>query len=348
LHLRLFNSMILSEPMKEIKNKLIQVLALVAFIITFGTVGYIVVEGWNFLDSIYMTITTITTVGYREIHELSLKGRIFTIFLIVGGVGTVLYALSTGARVILEGELKDIFGRRKLEKRIKDLFDHYIVCGYGRMGKIICRELKAEGAKFIVIEKNPQMLEEKEDFLLLIGDATHDHTLKEAGVERAKGLISVLSTDAENLFVVLSARGLNPNLLIIARAAEEDSEQKLLRGGATKVISPYHIGGLRMAHTVLKPTVVDFIEFATKSGNIELQMQEITVQEYSSLIGLTLEQCSMGRDLGVIIVAIKQLTGETKFNPTFGSTLKAGDTLIALGETSKLRVIEEMARAGKS
>jgi voltage-gated potassium channel len=307
-----------------------------------------VVEGWNFLDSLYMTIITITTVGYREIHGLSSTGRIFTIFLIVGGVGTVLYALSTSARIILEGELKDIFGRRKLEKKIKDLYDHYIVCGYGRMGKIICRELKAEGVKLVVIDKDPRMLEEKEDILFLIGDAAHDNTLKEGGVERAKGLISVLSTDAENLFVVLSARGLNPNLLIIARAAEEDSEQKLLRGGATKVISPYHIGGLRMAHTVLKPTVVDFIEFATKSGNIELQMQEIAIQEGSNLIGMTLEQCGIGRDLGAIIVAIKQSTGDTKFNPTFRSTLKAGDTLIALGEISKLRVIEEMAKAGRS
>jgi voltage-gated potassium channel len=340
--------MISMKPMKIIQNTLIQVLALVTFIVAFGTAGYMVVEGWNLLDSIYMTITTITTVGYREIHGLSFKGRIFTIFLIVGGVGTALYALSTGARIILEGEFKDIFGRRKLEKKIKDLYDHYIVCGYGRMGKIICRELKAEGVKFVVIEKDPQMLEEKEDFLFLIGDATRDNTLTEAGVERAKGLISVLSTDAENLFVVLSARGLNPNLLIIARAAEEDSEQKLLRGGATKVISPYHIGGLRMVHTALKPTVVDFIEFATKSGNIELQMQEIIIQEGSSLIGLTLEQCGIGRDLGVIIVAIKQSTGDTKFNPTFRSTLKAGDTLIALGETSKLRVIEEMAKPEKS
>lgn len=334
--------------MERFQKKLIQVLASILFIIGFGTIGYVVVEGWNFLDSIYMTITTITTVGFREIHELSLKGRIFTLCLIIGGVGVVLYALGTGARVILEGELKDIFGRRKLEKKIKDLFDHYIVCGYGRMGKIICKELKAEGVKFIVIDKNPEMFEEKEDILFLIGDATHDHILKDAGVEKAKGLISVLPTDAENLFVVLSARGLNPNLLIISRAVEEGSEQKLLRGGATKVISPYHIGGLRMAHTVLKPTVVDFIEFATKSGNIELQMQEITLQEGSSLIGLTLEQCGIGRDLGVIIVAIKQSTGETKFNPTFRSTLMAGDTLIALGETSKLRVIEELAKPEKS
>lgn len=334
--------------MKEFRKKLIRVIALILFIIAFGTVGYVIVEGWSFFDSLYMTIITITTVGYREVHDLSFNGRLFTIFLIIGGVGTVLYALSTGVSIIVEGEIRDIFGRKKLEKKIKELSDHYIVCGYGRMGKIISKELKTEGVKFVVIEKDPRMLEEKGDILFLIGDATRDHTLKEARVENAKGLISVLSTDAENLFVVLSARGLNPNLFIIARSAEEDSEQKLLRGGATKVISPYHIGGLRMAHTVLKPTVVDFLEFATKSGNIELQMQEIPVQEGSSLVGMTMEQCGIGRDLGVIIVAIKQATGDTKFNPTFRSTLRAGDTLIALGEISKLKTIEEMARPRKT
>jgi len=333
---------------EEFRKKMIQVLVLIVIIVAFGTAGYMVIEGWNFLDSLYMTVITLTTVGYREIHELSPRGTLFTIFLIVGGVGTVLYALGTGAKVILEGELREIFGRRRLEKKIKELRDHYIICGYGRMGKIISRELQAEGVKFVVIEKAPGSLEEREDLLVLLGDATRDNILKEAGVERAKGLISVLPTDAENLFVVLSARGLNPNLLIVARAVEEDAEQKLLRAGANKVISPYHIGGLRMAHTVLKPTVVDFIEFATKSGNIELQMQEINIEEGSSLVGLTLEECGMGRDLGVIIVAVKQSTGETRFNPTFRSTIKAGDLLIALGEKAKLRAIEEMARPKNS
>lgn len=333
--------------MDELRKKLIQVLLLIFLIITFGTVGYMVIEGWNLLDSVYMTVTTLTTVGYREVHELSFRGIIFTVFLIIGGVGTVLYALSTGAKVILEGELKDIFGRKRLERKIKELNNHYIVCGYGRMGKIIAKELKDEKAKFVVVEKNAMALEGKEDILLLLGDATRDNILREVGVEKARGLISVLPTDAENLFVVLSARRLNPNLLIVARAAEEDSERKLLWAGANKVISPYLIGGLRMVQTVLKPMVVDFIEFATRSGNIELQMQEIKIQENSSLVGLTLEECGIGRDLGVIIVAIKQPTGDTKFSPTFRSTVKAGDTLIALGETSKLKVLEEMAQIGE-
>ncbi len=325
-------------------KKLIPVLTLVLLIVAFGTAGYMVIEGWNILDSIYMTILTITTVGFREVHDLSPKGTVFTILLIVGGVGTALYAFTAGARFILEGEIQKIFGRKKLEKKIKELKDHYIICGYGRMGKIIARELHEEGAQFVVIEKDPESLGEKEEMLAVIGDATRDLSLKEAGIEKARGLISVLPNDAENLFVVLSTRVLNPNVLIVSRAVEEDSEQKLLRAGANKVVSPYHIGGLRMAHTVLKPTVVDFIEFTTRSGNIELQMQEVTVQEGSRLIGMSLEVCSVGDDMGVIIVAIKQATGETRFNPTHQSVIKAGDILIVLGERSKLKAFEERAK----
>ena len=330
--------------MDKFWQKLIQVLSLVLLITAFGTAGYMVVEGWNFLDSLYMTIITISTAGFREVHELSPKGMIFTIALIIGGVGTALIAFTAGARFILEGELREIYGRKKLEKKIKELRDHYIICGFGRMGRIIAKELQEEGVKCVVVERDPTVLEEEKEILSVIGDATRDHTLKEAGIEKACGLISVLPNDAENLFAVLSARGLNPNILIVVRAVEEGSEQKLLRAGATKVVSPYLIGGLRMAHTVLKPTVVDFIEFTTKSGNLELQMQEVTIQEGSRLIGMSLEACSVGDDLGVIVVAIKQATGETRFNPTHQSVIKAGDILIVLGEVSKLKRFEEMAK----
>ena len=333
--------------MEEFRKKVILTAALIFFIISFGTLGYMTIEGWNLFDSLYMTIITLTTVGYGEVHALSDKGRMFTIILIVGGVGTVFYALSTGAKIILEGELQEIFGRKRLEKKIRELKDHYIVCGYGRMGRIICRELIGKSLNFIVIEKKPDLLEERKDILLFEGDATKDNILKEAGIERAKGLISVLPTDAENLYVVLSARGLNPSLQIVARAGEEGSEQKLLRAGADRVVSPYYIGGLRIAHTILKPAVVDFIEFATKSGNIDLQMEEIFIEEDSGFAGLTLDECGFGRDLGIIVVAIKQRSGEMKFNPTFRSTVRAGDTLIALGEISKLKILEDMATAKK-
>lgn len=329
--------------MEELRKKLILAAMLILCIISFGTVGYMSIEGWRFIDALYMTVITLSTVGYREVHALSERGILFTVMLIVSGVGTVLYALSTGAQIVLEGELQEIFGRKRLEKKISELKNHYIVCGYGRMGKIICRELKEKNIKFVVIEKKPDALEERGDMLILEGDATRDEILRKVGIERAKGLISVLTTDAENLFVVLSARELNPKLFIVARAGEEGSEQKLMRAGADRVVSPYHIGGLRIAHTVLKPAVVDFIEFATKSGNIDLQIEEIPIREDSKLAGLTLDECGIGRELGIIIVAIKKPTGDMRFNPTFRTSIKAGDTLIALGEVSKLKILKDMA-----
>jgi voltage-gated potassium channel len=332
--------------LEQLKRRLILSIGLVVLVISFGTTGYTILERWDFLDSLYMTIITLTTVGFKEVHDLSDNGKIFTIALIVGGVGTMLYVLRIGAQLILEGELQEIYGRKRLEKRLKELRDHYIVCGYGRMGKIIVRELRHEDLDFIVIEKNHTTLDE-EDLLIIEGDATKDDLLKKAGIERAKCLISVLPTDAENLYVVLSARGLNPDLLIVARAGEEGSEQKLLRAGADRAVSPYYIGGLRIAHTVLKPAVVDFIEFATKSGNIDLQIKEINVGEGSELVGKTLDESGIGRDLAIIVVAIKQSGGEMKFNPTFRTVMEAGDTLIAVGETSKLKRLEEMAASKK-
>ncbi len=325
------------------KTKCILSAALIVLIISGGTLGYVFLEGWDLFDAFYMTVITLTTVGFGEVHPLSRIGRMFTVALIVVGVGAVFYALSTGAKFMLEGELQEIFGRKRLEKKIKELTDHFIVCGYGRMGRIICRELGEKKIPFVVIEKMPEKLLDGQDVLLVEGDATKDEILKEVGIKKAKGLISVLPTDAENLYVVLSARGLNPNLMIVARAGDEGSEQKLMRAGADRVVSPYHIGGLRIAHTVLKPAVVDFIEFATKSGNIDLQMEEITIKENSGLVGLTLDECGIGRDLGIIVVAIKQGSGEMRFNPTYKTAIQAGDTLIALGEISKLQTLEDMA-----
>ncbi|GAB4486651.1 MAG: potassium channel protein [Thermodesulfovibrionales bacterium] len=329
--------------MQSMRRKLAVTIGLVASVILLGTVGYMAIEGWDVVDALYMTVITLASVGYKEVHDLSTEGRLFTIVLIIGGVSSVLYALDAGAKIILEGELREVFGRRRLEKKIRDLRNHYIVCGYGRMGRIICRELREKHVRFIVVEKAAVSELESDDTMIFQGDATRDEVLKSIGIERAKGLISVLPTDAENLFVVLSARGLNPGLVIVARASEEGSERKLIRAGADKVVSPYHIGGLRIAHTVIKPAVVDFIEFATKSGNIDLQMEEVGIGEGSPLVGKSLDECGIGRDLGIIIVAIKKPSGEMRFNPTFRSTIKTGDTLIALGESSKLKTLEEMA-----
>jgi voltage-gated potassium channel len=301
-------------------------------VISFGTIGYSIIEQWDLLDALYMTIITLTTVG------LSKTGKLFTIILILSGAGAFLYALSAATRMIIEGEIREIFGRRKLVKKIEELKNHYIICGYGRMGKIIGMEMKEDKASFVVVEKSPEILSTMDkDTLAIQGDSTQDSILREAGIERAQGLISVLSSDADNLYVVLSARGLNPKLVIVARASEEGAEKKLLRAGADRVISPYYIGGLRIAHTILKPAVVDFIEFATRGGNLELQIEETAVKENSHFIGRSLDECGIRKDLGIIIVAIKRASGEMEFNPTSESVIKRGDTLIAMGEKKNLR-----------
>ncbi len=326
-----------------IKRKLIYPVLIITGVITYGTIGYVVIERWNILDAFYMTIITLTTVGYEEVHALSKTGRFFTTILILSGVGAMFYALGVGARILLEGEIRDILGRKRLSKKIENLKNHYIICGYGRMGSIICKELMQNKAYFVVIEGDPEVIASMDTKILsLQGDATQDTVLQQAGIDRAHGLISVLSSDADNLYVVLSARGLNPHLRIVARTSDEGAEQKLLRAGADSVVSPYYIGGLRIAHTLLKPAVVDFIEFATRSENLELQMEEIRVKGTSHIVNKSLDECGIRKELGVIIVAIKRETGEMEFNPTSSSVIKQGDTLVAMGETKQLAALEDL------
>jgi voltage-gated potassium channel len=326
------------------KRALFSIVLVVSVLLT-GTIGYSIIERWPFFDALYMTVITLATIGYQEVRPLSYMGRAFTIVLVFFGVGVVAYVINNGIKIILEGEIQKAFGRMRLEKKLRNMKNHFIVCGYGRMGHIICRELKAHKVPCVVIEKEHVVLDADEEIPFIFGDATKDELLKEAGIERARGLISVLSTDAQNLYVVLSARELNPDLLIVARAGEEGSEQKLLRAGADRVVSPYHIGGLRIAHSVLKPAVVDFLEFATKSGNIELQMEEIEVAEGSFLADKTIHEAGIGREYGVIVVAIKRKEGEMKFNPVHNTKIKPGDTLIAIGEIEKLQDLEKQAGA---
>jgi voltage-gated potassium channel len=325
------------------KGKLIYPVIAICGVISYGTIGYTIIEKWSLFDSLYMTIITLTTVGYEEVHTLSRSGRVFSIVLMLSGVGAMFYALSVGAKVLLEGEIREILGRKRLSKKIESMKNHYIICGYGRMGRIICKEMMQAKAPFVVIEGMPEVIAAMDkDILVLQGDATQDAVLKQAGIEKARGLISVLSSDANNLYVVLSARGLNPQLRIVARASEEGAEKKLFRAGADNVVSPYSIGGLRIAHTLLKPAVVDFIEFATRSGNLELQMEEIKVRGSSHIIDHSLDECGIRKDLGIIIVAIKRESGEMEFNPTSTSVIKQGDTLVAMGETNQLKALEDL------
>lgn len=328
---------------REVQKKLFFVLFLITVIVIYGTVGYMFIEKINFLDALYMTVITLATVGYKEVKDLSINGKIFTILLIFSGFGVFTYALTTGAKIIIEGEIKEAFKKRNMKKKIDNLRDHYIICGFGRMGRIIAKELRSNNIPFVIVEKNRENLPEEGDFLYIKGDATKDEILKGAGIERAKGLITVLSSDTENLYVVLSAKGLNPELFIVARAAEEGAEIKLKRAGADRVVSPYHIGGLRIAHTVLRPTVVDFLEFATRSEHVEIQIEEIPVQKGSILAGRTIGESDIGKGIGAIIIGIKRADGSMIFNPTSQTKIEEGDTLIVLGEAPKLLILEKMA-----
>jgi len=327
-------------PVKDLKLSLLVLFLLVSL----GTMGYMAIEGWRFLDALYMTIITLATVGFQEVHYLSDKGRVFTILLIIVGVTVLGYTVGKLAQIMFEGQFQRFLGRKKLEKSIEELRDHYIVCGYGRIGSLICKEFAAKPIPFVVVEHNPEVIEklEEDNMLFLRGNATEDETLLKAGIKRAKGLVSVVTSDTENVYITLTARGLNPNLYILARSGEAGSEIKLERAGANKVVSPYHIGGSRMAQAILRPNVVDFIEIATKRGHIDLQMEEIFIPDQSPFVGKNLLDAGLRKDTGVIIVGIKKASGKMVFNPNSHSVIEARDTLIVLGQPQEITRLEKL------
>jgi voltage-gated potassium channel len=319
----------------------------VLVVIVLGTLGYIVIEGWSAFDAFYMTVTTVATVGFQEIHPLSTAGRAFTVVLIISGVGTLFYLLGNLARLLLEGELRAILGRYRTEGRMKAVTNHYIVCGYGRMGKRICKEFRAKPLPFVVIDKNPDVIVslQREGLMAVEGDATQDDVLIRAGIERAKGVVSVVNTDTENLFIVLTARGLNKDLYIVARAGDEGSEHKLMRAGANRVSSPYHIGGMQMAQAVIRPAVMDFLELATQSEHLDLQMEELTIEQGSRFDGRTPYDCGFSEDPGLVLIAVKRMLGHLEFNPGSKVLLAKGDKLIVLGQPESLKRLESVIRS---
>lgn len=331
-------------------DRKLQYSVLVLFLVlATGTIGYQLVEGWSFLDSLYMTVITLATIGYREVHELSTGGKIFTMSLVFFGVGAMAYALRNATHVMLEGELRHVLGRRKLKRTLRGLKNHYIICGFGRMGRIIASEFREDGVQFVVIENKPNVVAgiPDADLLVIQGDSTQDAILHEASIGEAKGLVSVLSSDADNLLVVLSARSLNPALRIVARASADDIEAKLKRAGADKVISPYHMGGIRMAHAMLKPTVTDFLEITVQDKTVDLDLEELCVAEGSKLAGRALNDSNIRRDYGAILVALKRKSGEMIFAPTGETRIEAGDTMIVLGQVKQLEKMEELTAAGR-
>jgi voltage-gated potassium channel len=328
------------DPVRHLKISF----AVLALLVTLGVAGYSFIEGWRFLDALYMTVITLGTVGFKEVHDLSDSGKIFTMALVVFGVSVLGYIVGSLAQIMFEGQLQRIVGRKKLEKMIDALSDHYIICGYGRMGSLICREFAAKPLPFVVVEKSVEVIEKLKDegYLYLHGDSTDDETLLKAGIRRAKGLISVVTSDTENVYITLTARGLNPDMYILARSGEEGSEIKLKRAGANKVVSPYHIGGSRMAQAILRPNVVDFIEIATGREHLDLQMEEIFIPPTSRFVNETLVSSGFRKETGVIIIGIKKVEGKMVFNPNPHEKLEGSDTLIILGEPSSIEKLEHL------
>jgi voltage-gated potassium channel len=321
----------------DIKKLYISLLLLIS-VIAFGTLGYHYFEDMTFFDAFYQTIITITTVGFSEIKPLSTEGRTITIFIIVTGIGTVTYSLGQLVGILVEGELGKFFGRKKLAKQIADLKDHFIVCGFGRIGKIICDELQADNIDFVIIEEDLSVVEELErkEMLFILMNATSDEALMEAGIMKARGLVTAVSSDADNVFITLTAKGFRPDIFILARSSDEKNESKLIRAGASHVVSPYLIGGRRMAQVLKRPTVVDFIDIATMGNKMGLMMEEATVGRTSGLIGQTIIESNLRQNYGVIIVAIKKQHGEMVFNPMPSEKLEQGDVIVVIGKKDEM------------
>jgi len=324
---------------------LFPVVVLVALLVG-GTLGYRTVGGWDWLDALYMTVITITTVGFHEVRPLGPSGRVFTMVLALGGVFTAFYAAAEFIRAVVTGEIRTVLGRQRMENLLAHLHDHLVVCGFGRMGRLVCEEFSSAGLPFVVIDRNPAVFE---DFSIphgipLPGDATTDEVLKKAGVDRARALVTAAASDADNLYVAMSARFLNEKLFIVARAESDGAERKLLRAGATRVVSPYSIGGHRVAQAVLRPNAMEFLELATRSAHLELQIEEAVLRSGSPLVGQSLKTSPVRSELGIIIVGIKKPDGKMLFNPNPDTVLEAGDVLITLGHRQQLDRLETLAR----
>jgi voltage-gated potassium channel len=328
-------------------HRLLLPVAVLVGLLAAGTLGFQLVEGWGWFDSLYMTVTTITTVGFQEVHPLSRAGRVFTMVLALGGVFTAFYAGVEFIRAVVTGEILAVLGRQRMQSRLEKLSGHLVVCGLGRMGRLVAEEFSSAGLPFVVVDRDPRVLEgfAMPHGIPLVGDATADDVLRRAGVERARALVTTVASDADNLFITMSARLINERLTIVARAEGEGAEVKLRRAGASRVVSPYTIGGHRVAQAVLRPNAMDFIELATRTGHLELQIEEIAVAAASALVGQSIKASPVRSELGIIIVAVKKPGAKMFFNPSPDTALEAGDVLITLGHRQQLDRLEAIAAA---
>jgi len=329
-------------PFKRLRQGLI----ILASIVAAGTIGYMYLEGWSFGEAIFMTVITISTVGYTEVHPLSAAGRIFTIVLIAGGVSGAALVLGAFIEYLIEGKFRTTLGRRQMKAKIAKLKDHFILCGYGRVGEDIARSFSEEGIPFIVVDSRPDIIAKAEEAgcLSLLGDATSDKVLIEAGIERAKGLVAAVDSDVDNTYITLSARGMHHDLFIEARASNEEAEIKLKRAGANRVVSPNKIGARRMAMLAIRPGVADFIDTVTHGRGREMDMENIVAGDTSPLVGQTVE--AVRRQSKAIILAISKKTGRLLANPPGEVAIEVGDLLIVIGTRKQLATLECLCEGG--
>ncbi len=318
---------------------------MILILITVGVIGFHLIEGWSFLDCLYMTVITIFTVGFKEVKELSPPGQIFTILIILGGVGTAIFAFTKIGEIVFEGGIHKFWRRRKMEKKLGSLEDHYIICGHGRMGRIVRERLEEEKLPFVVIDNNPEKLEDLSQSnraLYIKGDATQEEVLEKAGIRTAKALAALLPSDADNLYLVLTVRLIHPSLFVLSKAMDEEGEKKILQIGANKVVSPYKLSGLKIAQGLIRPTLVDFMDLIIRRKEIALYMEELVVTKNAKIANRNLRDCDIRRKANVIVVAVKKPGEDIDFNPSPEISLETGDTLLVLGDKQAINQFQNV------
>jgi len=332
-----------------LQSRAILGLVLLLSLLGVGTAGFHYVEGWDWFDGFYMTVTTMATVGYGEIHPLSTAGRAFTTFLILASVIAGAYTIAASSQALLQFEFGKVLGRRRMERELAHLSGHYIICGAGRVGRTVARELRARGQNCVLIERNPERAQWALDqkIPVVIGNASSEESLRKARIEQARGFVTAVSSDAENLYIVLTARGVRSDLKIIARASEEEAISKLLRAGASEVLSPYHFIGRRIAHILLQPNVLDFIDTAFGTERLDIEIAEVAIHTSSPLVGQMLGSSAIRQQAGVIILGLKPADGAMKFNPSPDTLIRAGDCLIIIADDAGLEKLETLANSAR-